>query len=62
MKRLVEGLKILAKYDADAEICAEHDVIHVCVDRNVVSPEDTVALKTLGGWHVDGNGTWAMFT
>ncbi len=61
MKNLLAGLAILSKYDDDAELCAEHDVLYVCVEAVTVSAEDTATLSAMPGWHVT-DGHWAMFT
>jgi hypothetical protein len=61
-ERVVKGLEIFLKYDADADVCAEHDVIYAGVGlEEKVSKEDELQLKTLG-WHFDKEfDSWAKF-
>lgn len=62
LTEVLEGLKILAKYDSGS-ICAEHDVIFAGPQLEDVemTEEDEKALKAYG-WHQDQEGNcWARF-
>lgn len=63
MKRILEGLTILAKYEPDGQACAEHDELFACgVGPEAMSEEDRAALKRLG-WRWDGDlPSWIIFT
>lgn len=63
MKDLMAGLAILAKYNADAETCAMHDILLVQVPKDNVSQEDQDKLESLGGWHWSSESdSWGFFT
>ncbi len=63
MKNLLAGLAILGKYNADADVCAEHDCIYVNITAEHISEEDKEALNALSGWHYSEDAdSWAMFT
>lgn len=63
MKDLMAGLAILAKYNADASVCAEHDIIYVLVEKDVVSAPDKNMLEAISGWHwSESSGSWGFFT
>lgn len=54
MKDLIEALTIFLKYsDVHSPTNCDHDVLYVCVDPNVVSPEDKIRLGELS-FIVDG--------
>lgn len=60
IQKVMEGLQILAKYDAGGEMAAEHDIIYA--GNAEVSEEDAKKLEELG-WHKDGEyDCWARFT
>ena len=63
-ERVMKGLQIFLKYDTEADVCAEHDIIYAGVGRKVqenLSPEDQKELKNLG-WHFDKESeSWAKF-
>lgn len=49
LSRLIEALDIFLKYgDIDYPTCCEHDVLHVNVEGEKVSQEDTKKLEELG--------------
>jgi len=54
MKRIKEGLEIIAKYEDDADFCAEHDVIYVGGEESTenMSDEDKHKMDELG-WFID---------
>jgi hypothetical protein len=56
---LAVSLAILAEYDREAPIAAEHDRIWVGVEPDAVSDEDCHRLGSLGWW-VDDD-TWTHF-
>lgn len=61
MKSFIKGCEILSKYDEDATLCAEHDIIYTTVEK--ISDEDAAILEELPGWHFDSdNGCWSYFT
>lgn len=66
-KHVIEGLKLLAKYDPrgeDGDVCAEHDIVCACPDvtEDMVSAEDAATLHALG-WHWSEEfDSWARFT
>lgn len=64
MKRIQEGLTILAKYaDENEYLSAEHDILYgpVIKDGAEISEEDAKKLDELG-WHVDSlTNSWAAF-
>lgn len=66
--QLIEGLRILAKYDpkkGDSHgVDACHDVLLTNIGDEAVSPTDRANLIKLG-WHVDteyGDNVWARAT
>lgn len=59
---LIEGLKIIEKYDPSEYVCAEHDIIF-CAHANVnVSDEDAKRLEELGFFIDSETDSWAFFT
>lgn len=44
----IEAFTIFAKYEADAEMAAEHDILYLGPDPEVVSEEDIDRLFALG--------------
>ena len=52
LERLMEGLKIIQKYEPDTEVAAEHDVLYCGGEtaKNTITTEDAVRLEELG-WH-----------
>lgn len=62
LKDMLAGMQILAKYDENAETCAEHDTFYVCGSSpDDMKEEDFSQLEKLG-WHWDGDGAWRKFT
>lgn len=60
MKKLVEALQILMKYEPNSIGGADHDIIYLSyVDIDEISEEDNKKLEELG-CHDEG-GKWAMF-
>jgi len=63
MKRLLEGLQILAKYWPDGDVSAEHDVIYVGGPKEEMSAEDVALLEAIRGWfYEDQYDCWGKFT
>jgi len=62
MKKLVEALQILMKYDPDGMVGgADHDIIYLSyVDVEKVSAEDAKRLDKLGCYTEDDR--WCLFT
>jgi hypothetical protein len=58
IKRIVEGLTIIAKYD-DAMIDAQHDEIHAGSDS--LTEDDAARLEQLE-WVPEGDFSWMCFT
>ncbi len=66
LSTVIEGLKILQKYEGDDDLCAvraEHDVIYAGGPAgNAFTAEDLVELEELG-WHWDADvDSWRRFT
>lgn len=66
MKKLIEALTILAKYqDPDLEwpTHCEHDVLSVVgIEKGAVSAEDAARLDALGFlWSDENDGCWISF-
>jgi hypothetical protein len=61
MKKLIEALQILMKYDPDGSVGgADHDIIYLAyVDTEVMSDADNKRMEELG-CHLDDN-KWCMF-
>ena len=57
-QKVVEGLKILVKYEG-ADIAARHEIVFAGVDAELVSGEDTARLEELGFFVEEGS--WATF-
>lgn len=56
MNDLIEALQIFSKYmDTQWPTTCEHDFLYVCVDAELISPEDEARLEVLG-FHPDENG------
>lgn len=63
MKRMLAGLLILSKYEADSDTAAEHDVIYAgSIEPSKISTEDLKALDD-NGWNWDETlECWYKFT
>lgn len=64
--QLITGLQILEKYLNRGlhgfDVAAEHDIIYVHIEADLVSEEDAAQLTSLG-WHVSSTShTWAAYT
>ena len=65
MNQILEGMKILAKYDEDFMIAAEHDTIYAKLRNHisVMSDEDFSKMFDLDWmWDDDGDDGWSHFT
>ena len=60
MNKLLEGLKIIEKYDLDFCACAEHDIIYAGGGDLPITTEDKIKLDELG-WFTSED-SWACFT
>lgn len=64
MNKVLAGLQIIAKYDEDFDICAEHDEIHAGIGIKTIpsamSEEDRNTMEE-HGWRWDGE-SWSVFT
>lgn len=59
MNQILAGLQIIAKYDEDFNMCAEHDQIFAGVDIEM-SEEDQKVMKELGWFWSEES--WSHFT
>jgi hypothetical protein len=63
--KVIAGLALLLKYDAESEADAQHDIIYAGSSKtlwNKISEEDRKLLDALG-WHWDAESdSWAKFT
>lgn len=61
MSKLIEALQIFVKYaDPTYPTWCEHDVLHVCIDAEIVSGEDKKRLEELG-FLTDGDNGFMSF-
>ncbi len=59
-KQILEGLRILTKYDPDGDVCAEHDEVYACnVGPEEMAEQDIAELRRFG-WRWDGS-SWIHF-
>jgi len=59
MNSLIEGLKIIEKYDPNFDTVAEHDIVYAGDDTLPISDEDKKRLDDLG-WFTQED-SWACF-
>lgn len=57
---LVEGIKILLKYEPDSELAASHDNIYFCSCEEV-SEKDKELLDELGWWFDSSVDSWKYY-
>lgn len=64
MNNVLAGMQIIARYDEDFEICAEHDTIYAGAGIKTLpmamTEEDRNAMEKFG-WEWDGE-SWRAFT
>ena len=60
MKNILEGLKIIEKYDASSDFCAEHDQVFCGSYDLPMTDEDKEKMDELG-WFEDDD-SWSHFT
>lgn len=58
-QKLVQGITIISKYESDVEMAADHDIIYCGQYRTDFSPEDLLALESLGWFKSEDS--WAIF-
>jgi len=62
-EQLVEGLKILLRYEPDADFAAEHDEFFFGgIKPEDVSEADRAALEACGFFYHETYESWARFT
>ena len=57
--KMLKILEVVNKYNPEATLCAEHDIIFLGLEKNETSEEDTKILDGLG-CHIE-DGMWAKF-
>jgi len=61
MNRLLEGLKIIEKYEPDFDTCAEHDIIYAGnYSPEKLTLDEKLKMEELG-WF-ESEDSWAYFT
>jgi len=62
--RVRRGIKVILKYEPEADVCAEHDIFY-CGDTDLpdkMTPEDKAIMEDIFGWHICSDiGGWGIF-
>lgn len=61
MKKVIQGLQILIKYDRSETICADHNVIYAATCIENVSEEDKKILDELGWGYDEVAESWRIY-